>query len=158
MFIILLICNFFNDKFLSEVVMELKCRKCGGLHIIKNGKVFGWQRYKCKQCGYQFSKTAPAGKSVHIKLIAHGLYVAGLSMREIASIIGVTAQSVSRWIRKWHLAYMSEIGSKETMFKTSKSSLDYCLDIKENDDLLVSTTVLPSGAKLNIIIQLPQKH
>jgi len=138
--------------------MDIKCRKCGSEEIIKNGKVFGLQRFKCKKCKYQFSKTAPAGKPLHIKLIAHGLFVAGLSMREIASIIGVTAQSVSRWIRKWHLVYMNDIGNKETMFKTNKALLEYCLNIKDDEELLISSTPLPSGAKLNVIIQLPKKH
>ena len=69
--------------------MELKCRKCGATEAIKNGRVFGWQRYKCKACGYQFTKTSPAGKPVHIKLICHELFMTGLSMREIAKIVGL---------------------------------------------------------------------
>lgn len=137
--------------------MDIKCHKCGSEDIIKNGRVFGWQRYKCKCCGYQFSKTAPAGKPVHLKLIAHGLFMAGLSMREIAFIVGVTAQSVSRWIRKWHLAYMTDIGNKETLFAADKNNLLDCLEINDEDRLLISSTVLPSGAKFNIVIQLPQK-
>ncbi len=136
--------------------MEIKCRKCGSKNIIKNGKVFGWQRYKCKDCNYQFSKTSPAGKPLHIKLIAHGLFVAGLSMREIANIVGVTVQSVSRWIRKWHLAYMDDIGNKETLYATTEDNLLNCLDIKSNEKLLLSSTTLPSGAKFSIIIQLPK--
>lgn len=35
-----------------------KCYKCGSKQIVKNGKVFGGQRYKCKACGYQFTKNA----------------------------------------------------------------------------------------------------
>lgn len=141
--------------------MEIKCMNCGSAHVIKNGKVFGWQRYKCKQCGYQFTKMAPAGKPLFIKLVSHGLFVSGLSMREIARIVGVTAQSVSRWIRKWHPAYMADIGNKETIYSASRDNLLDCLDIREKEELLVSSTVLPSGAKFNIVIQLPpysEKH
>lgn len=135
--------------------MEIKCKTCGSAHIIRNGKVFGWQRYKCKQCGCQFTKMAPSGKPLFIKLVSHGLFVSGLSMREIARIVGVTAQSVSRWIRKWHPAYMADIGNKETIYSASRDNLLDCLDIRENEELLVSSTVLPSGAKFNIVIQLP---
>lgn len=141
--------------------MDIKCRKCGSANIIKNGKVFGWQRHKCKDCGYQFSKTSPAGKPVQIKLIAHELFMAGLSMRDIAKIVGVTPQSVSRWIRKWHLAYLNDMGDKETLMRAQTCNIAECLELNENDDLLISSVALPSGAKFNIVIQLPnnpQKH
>lgn len=137
--------------------MKFKCIKCHSENIVKNGIVSGWQRYKCKDCGYQFTKLAPAGKPIFLKLIVHHLYVAGLSMRKIAGITGVTAQSISRWIKKWHQAYMSEIGKHETLYYTSRENLDACLNIQDNDDLLISSMELPSGAKFNIVIQLPPK-
>ena len=140
--------------------MEIKCPKCSGGHIIKNGRVFGWQRYKCKVCGYQFTKISPAGKPIFIKLVCHSLYLSGLSMRRIASVVGVTAQSVSRWIRKWHMAYMADIGEKEKLFLADRDNLLDCLDIDKKDRLLVSTTELPSGARYSIVIRLPRgrKH
>ena len=141
--------------------MNLKCIKCGGNKIIKNGHVFGWQRYKCKSCGYQFTKMTDAGKPLFIKLMSHGLYVSGLSMREIARIVGVTAQSVSRWIRKWQPLYMEDIGGKSTIYSATKENLTDCLNIKDNEELLVSSMILPSGAKYNIVIQIPphlRKH
>ena len=140
--------------------MEIRCPKCNTQQIIKNGKVFGWQRYKCKTCGYQFTKVSPAGKPIFIKLVSHNLYLSGLSMRKIASIVGVTAQSVSRWIKWWHTSYMAEIGAKETLFSANRDNLLDCLDINKNDNLLVSTSELPSGARYSIVIRLPRgrKH
>ena len=64
-----------------------KCYKCGSKQIVKNGKVFGWQRYKCKECGYQFTKNAPAGKPLHIKLLAHTMYSAGFSMQPLPTFL-----------------------------------------------------------------------
>lgn len=141
--------------------MLLKCRKCGSEEIIKNGKVFGWQRYRCKNCGFQFTKTSPAGKPVQIKLIVHELFMAGLSMREIAYIVGVTPQSVSRWIRKWHTAYLNDVGNKESIFSANSENLVDTLGLKKKDRLLTSSFELPSGAKFNMVITLPnnpQKH
>lgn len=137
--------------------MEIRCPKCGAKAITKNGHVFGGQRYKCKECRYQFTKLAPAGKPIFTKLISHSLYLAGLSMRDIAMIVGVTAQSISRWIKKWHPIYLAEIGDKETFTTADKHSLSDRLALKENDHLLVFSTLLPSGAKFNIVIQLPPK-
>ncbi len=138
--------------------MEIKCNKCGSLEIVKNGHVFGWQRYKCKICHHQFSKIAPAGKPMHIKLIAHGLYSAGFSMRETSEIIGVSAQTVSRWIKKWHLAYMSDIGRHKIIYQPHKIELLDCLNIRDDDKLLASSLNLPSGARFNIVVQLPKAN
>lgn len=107
--------------------MQLKCPKCGGEQNVKNGKVFGWQRYKCKQCGHQFTKISPKGKPMSIKLISHQFYLSGLSMREISKIVGVTAQTVSRWIKKWHTVYMSDIGSREILYHAREDNLLDCL-------------------------------
>ncbi|MBR1648379.1 MAG: IS1 family transposase [Alphaproteobacteria bacterium] len=135
--------------------MELKCPKCGSKNIVKNGYVFGCQRHICKSCKYQFTKLSPAGKPIMLQFICHELYLSGMSMRKIASIVGVTAQSVSRWIKKWHGAYMAEIGNHATLFIASKDNLDDCLGIREKDKLLVLSAELPSQAKYNIVIHLP---
>ncbi len=137
--------------------MNLKCHKCGSAELIKNGLVFGQQRYKCKQCNYQFTKVTPAGKPLFHKIIAHSLYVSGLSMRETAHIIGVTVQSVSRWIKKWHPAYMSEIGNHSLIGHIQKAALMKQLNIDEASELIVLSTDLPSGAKYHAVIEIPER-
>lgn len=137
--------------------MQIKCRKCGEKNVIKNGLVFAKQRYKCKKCGYQFTKLAPAGKPLFIKMVSHSLYVCGLSMRQIADILGVTAQSVSRWIQKWHAAYVFDMEDKTKLYATTGANVFNFLKIKSEEKVLISTTVLPSGAKFSMIVQLPQE-
>ena len=131
----------------------MKCYKCGAMQIVKNGKVFGWQRYKCKSCGYQFTKTAPSGKPMHLKLLAHNLYAAGFSMRKIAHIIGITAQSVSRWINKWHTAYETELGNTQIMYEVNADNILDCMNIKQKSKCILLTNFLPSGAKVHIVIE-----
>ncbi len=126
--------------------------------MVKNGIIFGAQRYKCKVCGYQFTKIAPAGKPILIKLISHALYFSGLSMREVAPIVGVTAQSVSRWMKKWHPAYLKEVGDKSQIYTASSVDLIKKLDLKDNDKLLVVSTRLPSGAVFHSVVQLPMDN
>lgn len=132
-----------------------KCYKCGSTQIVKNGKVFGWQRYKCKDCGYQFTKSAPAGKPIHIKLLTHLLYSAGFSMRQIADIIGITAQSVSRWIKKWHTAFTAETVSSQNFVKVGSKELSKIMNIAENRQYIVMQDVLSSGAEVFICVKLP---
>ena len=38
----------------------MRCLKCGSEAIVKNGRMKGLQRYKCKQCTYQFTQEAPS--------------------------------------------------------------------------------------------------
>ncbi len=138
--------------------MEKKCLKCGSSHVVKNGIVFGKQRYKCKDCSHQFTKLGPAGKPLPIKLVCHELYLAGLSMREIANIIGVTAQTISRWLKKWHEVYMSESGKNEILYAATIDNLNDCLGIKSDEQLIVFSRNMPSGAKFNVVIQIPKNH
>ena len=140
-----------------EQNLYIRCPKCGSKEITKNGWVFASQRYKCKDCSHQFTKITPAGKPLFLKLICHSLYVAGLSMREISGIVGVTAQSISRWIKKWHPAYLADIGSQGTFHTVKSNNLLKELNIQKNERIIISSTVLPSGAKFNIVIQIPDK-
>jgi hypothetical protein len=65
----------------------------------------GLQRYKCKVCSYQFTQQAPRGKPVRDKILALTLYLSGLSMNMTGQIVGVSAQSVMRWIRLFYSQY-----------------------------------------------------
>lgn len=132
-----------------------KCYKCGSKQLVKNGKVFGKQRYKCKECGYQFTKNAPAGKPLHIKLLAHTMYSAGFSMRQIANIIGITAQSISRWIKRWHNTYTEEMISSENFMQVSSDELLDIMNISSADQFIVMRDVLTSGAEVYITVKLP---
>lgn len=136
--------------------MEIKCLQCGSTEYCKNGKVFGWQRYKCKHCGYQFTKMGERGKPFNIKLTCHGLYLFGLSMRQIARVMGISAQTVSRWIKKWHQTYMYDMGNHETRYAANKDNLLDCMHINNEDQLMVTSQILPSGAEIHIVIKLPK--
>jgi transposase-like protein len=85
--------------------MEFVCLKCGSTACVKNGFHCGVQRYKCKVCSYQFTKLTPRGKPERDKILALALYLSGLSMRMTAKIIGVSVQSVMRWIRESYHKY-----------------------------------------------------
>jgi len=77
----------------------MRCLKCSSEAIVKNGHMKGLQRYKCKQCAYQFTQETPRGKPMKDKILALILYLSGLSMNMIAQIVGVSTQSVMRWIK-----------------------------------------------------------
>jgi insertion element IS1 protein InsB len=41
-----------------------RCPKCGHNQIVKAGKIWGKQRWKCKGCGYQFTRDTPRGRPI----------------------------------------------------------------------------------------------
>ena len=86
----------------------MRCRKCGFEAFVKNGFMAGAQRYKCKKCGFQFTRETPHGKPKKDKILALVLYLSGLSMSAIGKIIGVSSQSVMRWIRMFYDKFASE--------------------------------------------------
>lgn len=75
------------------------CPACSGTVLIKSGHACGRQRWKCKGCDCQFTRTEPRGKPAAVKRHAIELYCLGLSMNAVAKHIGVSAQSMLRWVR-----------------------------------------------------------
>jgi len=75
------------------------CPACGGAVLIRSGHACGRQRWRCKDCGRQFTRTEPRGKPAALKRHAIELYCLGLSMNAVAKRVGVSAQSMLRWVR-----------------------------------------------------------
>ena len=75
------------------------CPKCQSIEVVKNGKVQGKQRYKCKSCSLQFTRLTPRGRPAQEKATAVTLYTLGLSIRAIARLIGVSPTAVLKWIK-----------------------------------------------------------
>lgn len=86
----------------------MHCRKCGSEAFVKNGFVAGVQRYKCKECGFQFTRETPHGRPMKDKILALVLYLSGLSMTMIGKIIGVSTQSVMRWIKMFYEKFVED--------------------------------------------------
>ena len=75
------------------------CPACGGGDLIRSGHACGRQRWRCKGCGRQFTRTTPRGKPEAVKGEAVALYCTGLLLNAIGKRLGVSAQSVMRWVR-----------------------------------------------------------
>ena len=75
------------------------CPKCQSIEVVKNGKVQGKQRYKCKSCSLQFTRLTPRGRPAQEKALAVTLYTLGLSIRAIARLIGASPTAVLKWIK-----------------------------------------------------------
>ena len=76
-----------------------QCPRCQHTHFVKNGFVNEKQRYKCKNCHYQFTRATPRGKPQAHKTLAVLLYCHGLSMNAISKLLGSHVTTVLQWIR-----------------------------------------------------------
>ena len=79
----------------------MHCPKCSSSLKIKSGFVKGHQRYKCKKCFCQYTRSTPRGVPLKTRLLAIYLYTHGLSMNAIAKLTGVSTPAVLRWIKKF---------------------------------------------------------
>ena len=75
------------------------CPKCSSDESVKNGLHHGRQRYKCKTCGFQYTRTTPRGRPASDKATAVLLYTLGLSLNSIARTLKVSTPAVLRWVR-----------------------------------------------------------
>lgn len=75
------------------------CPKCQQENPVKNGFVKGEQRWKCKACGFEFTRLTPRGKPLTMKALAITLSVSGMSFRAIGNILGVSGNTISDWVK-----------------------------------------------------------
>ena len=79
----------------------MRCGKCGSTNKVKAGYNHGKQRYKCKECGRQFTQSED--KNATKRAFAPYLYVAGLSMNATARMFGVEPSTVLYCVRNFAL-------------------------------------------------------
>jgi len=80
----------------------MRCKKCNCTTSVKNGIVNGRQRYRCKDCGYNYTVERRSTEySKEVKKQALQLYLEGLGFRSIGRILGVSNVSVLNWIRSF---------------------------------------------------------
>ena len=91
----------YNEQKTLLRIMEkmILCKFCESSDIFKSGFARGFQRYKCKDCGKNFTLTPPRGVPEKEKFKALVLYASGLSMNRIAQLFGVSTVAVLKWIR-----------------------------------------------------------
>lgn len=79
----------------------MRC-KCGSTDNVKSGFCKLKQRYRCKNCGRNFTvEQKSTAKSASLKRKALHLYLEGLGFLSIGRFLGVSNVSVLNWIRSF---------------------------------------------------------
>ena len=111
--------------------MSLSCKSCGSEEYVKNGKMRGAQRYKCKLCGYNFiggDKRIKYGISDRLKVLK--LYLENCGIRTIERLTGIRNRQISLWIEEAASNIRSELEKKSKEFKDIRE-----IEILEVDEL-----------------------
>ena len=74
------------------------CPNCESEKFVKNGMHLNRQRYKCKLCGYQYTKEDARHSQKEISL-AVSLYSLGFSFRTIAKMFEVSPNTIYLWVK-----------------------------------------------------------
>src|SRR5829696_1554134 len=93
------------ERIMRRLVMGLRCKRCGSEEHVKNGLMRNKQRYRCKDCGLNFTDTPPRGKPLALKVAAVLLYVSGLSMNRTAQLLGVSTPTIQVWLEQFAADY-----------------------------------------------------
>ena len=78
----------------------MECPKCKSTIKVKNGQAHGMQRYKCKECGCNYTKSTPRGKPEATKRMAIQMHLEGLGYRAIGRLLSVSNVTVLYWVRQ----------------------------------------------------------
>ena len=78
-----------------------KCKNCGSEHVVKNGKVRGKQRFRCKECGFNFvegdartNEKIAAKKAMLVLLYSLGK----ASFNLLARLFDTWPSQIYRWV------------------------------------------------------------
>lgn len=143
---------------------KICCKKCSSVDYVKCGHIRGHQRYKCKECGCQFTATKPRGVSPTLKSFAIVLYShCGVSMGNIAKMFKVSTVAVLKWIRQaaaqiqevpqesaevvmvdefWHF-----VNGKKTKYGCGEPLMGYRVNLSDTSWAIVLTPTLKNLSK-----------
>ena len=112
------------------MIEEKRCPKCGRKEKVKNGFMRGKQRYKCKNCGCNYTG-GRNGYPEDIKQKAIKYYLEGNGFRRIERLLHVSHVSVINWVKQ----AADEI-RKKRKFNNKKTNIleldEMCINFKKN--------------------------
>ena len=86
----------------------MKCPNCKNDKSVKNGLIKGKQRFKCKECGCNYTVGhAEVSEKEKKRRFGLSMYLGGLGFHSIGRLLQVSHVTVMNWVRK----YGSELSS-----------------------------------------------
>ena len=80
----------------------MRCSKCQSENNVKNGIVRSVQRYKCKDCGNNFSiDYSQVAEKEKKRRFGLAMYLEGLGFHSIGRLLNVSHVTVMNWVKKY---------------------------------------------------------
>lgn len=69
----------------------MDCPKCKSASRVRNGMFGGRQRYKCKECGFNYTVVRKSDvKSPEVRKLVLDFYLEGFGFRAIGRVLGIS--------------------------------------------------------------------
>ena len=94
----------------GDIVM--KCLRCGCEAAVKNGKMKGLQRYRCRDCGYNYTTDQPRGLGIQMKLKALAYHREGMGPRRIGRLLGCSDVAVLQWLKQMGTVVKAQLAAQ----------------------------------------------
>ena len=111
------------------------CPKCQSESVTKSGIVNNRQRFKCKDCRYNFTVNK-LGKQISNYYVTKALqlYIEGISYREIERILGISHVTIMNIVKRYAVKRPERIESRPTYKVLSHSELSDFINQRDNLD------------------------
>jgi transposase-like protein len=81
---------------------NMKCPKCKSERSVRNGIIKGVQRYKCKECGCNYTVGyEQVYEKEKKKRFGLSMYMEGLGFHAISGLLNVSHVAVMNWVKKY---------------------------------------------------------
>ena len=127
----------------------MKCSKCTSENSVKNGFAKGRQRFRCKNCGNNYSvEQKSTAKLPSVRRMGLMMYLEGIGFNSIGRLLGVSHVAVIKWIKKYGSQLnevknespveVVEVDEMHSYIMSKKTTVGYGLQLieRENDTLI----------------------
>ncbi|MDE0017705.1 MAG: IS1 family transposase [Candidatus Poribacteria bacterium] len=133
----------------------MSCPRCQHPHFVKNGHINQRQRYKCKDCDYQWIENPIyTGRPLTEKALAVFLYCHGLSMNAIAKMLQASPSTILEWIRNFTGEHTkpAEPQQTDTVVLELDEMWHYLKEKKTNSGFGKLCVVIPENSSLGSVV------
>jgi transposase-like protein len=108
----------------GKIIRFLKCFKCYSVSCIKNGFVRNKQRYRCKQCCFNFIEVDDRNKYDNkTRNLAIRMCLNNCGFRRISEILGVPLSTNFSWVKKACQIVDEMVGLDKKRFKLHHTNI-----------------------------------
>ena len=141
--------------------MDIQCKSCNSSQFVRNGKVRGKQRFKCKHCAFNFISGDRRQRNESQELmrcVATLLHILGrMNLRNLAKLLSVSPSTVYHWVKN-QANTLAKATSTQAVCAMSSAEISSYIATTASDNhsskpWLVSRGELAPGLQVVLLVQ-----